>query len=47
MVVSSEGGVVVWSGGRGARPPKLATAAVGRHPIGIHSCFALVRSKNQ
>ena len=33
----------VWSEGEGGGgrppPPEMATAAVGRHPTGMHSCF--------
>ena len=31
-------GVGVWSGGRQTPSPEMATAAVGTHPTGIHSC---------
>ena len=35
----SSGGV--WSGGGRTPPPKMATAAVGMHPTGMHSCYRL------
>ena len=33
-------GVVAWSGGCLVEtPPRMATAAGGMHPTGMHSCF--------
>ena len=36
------GGRGVWSGGSLPPTPEMASAAVGTHPIGIHSCLERV-----
>ena len=44
MDIWSGRGVGVWPGGGGSQTPphpEMATAAVGTHPTGVHSCWCL------